>query len=284
MNHTEPASATTILRTIPACILCMGLMALTAPILKASVAGEVVERLARMSGHFTDDAGRISAREAMEVAMAKHGKEVVEMAERGGFGLAEAAVRHGDDVWRLAKLSAEAPSAIAARGESIMVIARRLGDDAALLEIKAPACGAVLAGRLPAAALNEIANRAAPHEISRMAAMALHQSPAELNAAFSIWKRGGGRALEFLTPGRIAASGFAMAAIIAAWHAPDALIPIIGVALNGLLGPIFAFASWALLLATLIFLQQPLLWLVCRGAALVKRARQAANQTRAEQA
>ena len=127
--------------TLPSLILTLALLAINPLDLNASAVGEIVERLSRQSGHFVDDAGRVAAREAMEVAVRKHGAEVVEMAERGGFGLAEAASRHGDEVWKLARLCPEAPAALGARAESIMAITRRWGEKAALVEIKVPGCG-----------------------------------------------------------------------------------------------------------------------------------------------
>ncbi|MCX6977442.1 MAG: hypothetical protein NTX04_05755 [Verrucomicrobia bacterium] len=258
--------------TLPSLILTLALLAINPNALNASAVGEVVERLARLSEHFIDDAGRVAAREAMEVAIAKHGAEVVELAERGGFGLAEAATRHGDEVWKLARLCPEAPAALGARAESIMAITRRWGENAAVLEIKAPGCGELLAGRLSKSALHELAEKGTAHEISRMSALAVHQSPAEVNAALSIWKRGGAHALEFLTPSRIAATGFAVAVIVAAYHAPDAVIGIADTALRGLLGPVLTVASWALCVVILVLLRRPMLWLVRRAASLARQA------------
>ena len=258
--------------TLPSLILTLALLAINPLNLNASAVGEVVERLARQSGHFVDDAGRVAAREAMEVAVRKHGAEVVEMAERGGFGLAEAASRHGDEVWKLARLCPESPAALGARAESIMAITRRWGEKAALVEIKVPGCGELLAGRLSKSALHELAEKGTAHEISRMSALALHQSPAEVHAALSIWKRGGAHALEFLTPSRIAASGFAVAVILAAYHAPDAIIGIADTALRGLLGPVLTVTSWALCVVILVLLRRPVLWLVRRAASLARQA------------
>lgn len=263
--------------------LCFSLLAASTPDLKGSLAGEIVERALKAAGRTMDNASR-ATRETLDHAIVKHGAEAAEAAEFGGLPLMEAAARCGDDVWRIARLSADAPLAVAARPESLVAISKRWGDAAALVEIKCPGCGEALASRLGKTSMEEIAAKAGEREIQRLAGLAARQTPAELDASFKIWKRGGGRALEFLTPGRIAASGFATAAMITAWKTPAAFLGLVEAALSGLLSPVFTVASWALLLVVFIFLQQPLLWLVRRGATVVRRAYQAARRISAEQA
>jgi len=190
-------------------------LAMLAPFqsLRASVAGEVVERLAKFSGRFVDDAGKAAAREALEKAAAKYGDEVIEVAERGGFGLAEAGAKYGDDAWRLAKLAPGAPKAVAARADTLVPLARRFGDDAALLEIKAPGCGEILATTLKPETLRQISTRAGKREVKRFTALAKHCSPQEVEAAVKAWQKGGSKVLEHLTAKRIAALGFAGALV-----------------------------------------------------------------------
>ncbi len=236
--------------------------------LQGGIAGEIIERLIRIGGHTVDDAGRIAAREALEKGLAKYGDEVVELTERGGFGLAESAARHGDDVWRLARLSPEAPRALAGRAESLLAIASRSGDDAVKLEIRAPACGEVLAGSLSKRSLAKLADKASVPEIQRFAAMAAHGSPRELEAAVAVWNRSGGRVLKYLTPARIASLGFAGALVTAAWGAPEAMMGLTEVALKGFLGPLVTICSWMLVLLVLTYLRGPLLWLAKRTANL----------------
>lgn len=236
--------------------------------LQGGVAGEIIERLIRIGGHTVDDAGRIAAREALEKGLAKYGDEVVELTERGGFGLAEAAARHGDEVWRLARLSPQAPRALAGRAESLLAVASRWGDDAVRLEVRAPACCEVLASSLSKRSLAKLADKASVPEIQRFAAMAAHGSPRELEAAVTVWNRSGGRVLQYLTPARIASLGFAGALITAAWGAPEAMIGLTEVALKGFLGPLVTICSWLLVLLVLTYLRTPLLWLVRRCAKL----------------
>ena len=260
----------------PLAMLCRGLrlgtivcgMILTGPMaspLQGGVAGEIIERLIRIGGHTVDDAGRIAAREALEKGLLKYGDEVVELTERGGFGLAEAAALHGDDVWRLARLCPEAPRALAGRAESLLAVASRWGDDAVRLEVRAPACGEVLASSLSKRSLAKLADKASVPEIQRFAAMAAHGSPQELEAAVSVWNRAGGQVLQYLTPARIASLGFAGALITAAWSAPKAMIGLTEVALKGFLGPLVTISSWLLVLVVLTYLRTPLLWLVRRS-------------------
>jgi len=243
-------------------LLATGYLLASTPDLKASLAGEVVERLVKASGHFVDDASKLAAREAIEKAALKYGDEVIETVERGGFGLAEAAVRHGDDVWRFAKLTPDAPRMLAARAEPILTIGKRWGDDAARIEMKAPACAEALAGKLPAKRLAEIAEAATPREIQRLAALATHRLPREVEAAMTLWKRSNGKVLEHLTPARIAAYGFSMAAVIAACSAPEAFIGLVQAALTGLLGPLVGVCGWLLVVAFIIIARRPILRLL----------------------
>jgi hypothetical protein len=234
-------------------------------VLRASFTSEVIERMANLSGHFIDDAGRAAAREGLEAGLKRYGDEAVQLAEKGGLGLPQAAARHGDEVWRLARLSPEAPRALAARAEPLLQIGRKFGDDAVMLEIKAPGTAELLASRLPSAQLSGLAGRATETELKQMAALAMHASPHQFATATTICQRGGGRALEWLTPARIATGGFATALVIAAWRAPESLPPMIESALQGLLGPTMLVASWLLVLVVLVYLYRPLVWLVRRA-------------------
>jgi len=267
-------------------LLTAGYLLASSPELQASLAGEVVESLVKTGGRFVDDASKLAARKAIETAALKYGDEVIETLERGGFGLAEAAVRHGDDVWRFARLTPDAPRMLAARAEPILAIGKRWGDDAARIEMKAPACAEALAGKLPAKRLGEIAEAATPREIQRLAALATHRSPRELEVAMTLWKRSNGKVLEHLTPARIAAYGFSMAAVIAACSAPEAFIGLVQAALTGLLGPLVSICGWLLVFAFIIIARKPIkkllrrfvgvltrLWrMAVKPAALVKQA------------
>ncbi len=233
-------------------------------VLRASITSEIIERLANLSGHFMDDAGRAAAREGLEAGLKRYGDEAVQLTEKGGLDLPQAAARHGDEVWRLARLSPEAPRALAARAEPLLQLGRKFGDEAVMLEIKAPGTAEVLASRLSPAQLSGLAARATESELKHMAALAIHSTPRQLATAATICRRGGGRALGWLTPARIATTGFATALMIAAWRAPESLLPMIESALNGLLGPTMLVASWLVALAALVYLRKPLVWLVRR--------------------
>lgn len=231
---------------------------------------EAVERLVRLDGHVVDDASRVAAREAMERGLAKHGDEVFVLTEQGGFGLAQAAARHGDNVWRLARLSADAPRALAARVDSLLAIGKRWGDDAVKIEIKAPACSEVLAEKLSAEGLRDVAARASEQEIKRFAALATHCSSRDVQAGMTVWERSGSRVLEHLTPARIAAYGIAGALMVASWEAPEMLLGLAEAALKGLLGPVFMVSSWLFVLLCLVLSRRPLLWLIRRATIVVR--------------
>ena len=63
-----------------------------------------------------------------------------------------------------------------------------------------------------------------------------------------------------------------VAVILAAYHAPDAIIGIADTALRGLLGPVLTVTSWALCVVILVLLRRPVLWLVRRAASLARQA------------
>jgi hypothetical protein len=238
--------------------------------LQGSVVSEVIERVIRAGGHVVDDAGRIAAKEALERGMARYGDEVVDLTEQGGFGLAQAAVTHGDEVWRLARMGPEMPRALAARSESLLAIGNRWGDDAVRIEARAPGCGDVLGTTVSKKWRSQLARDASASDIQRIAAFAAHQTPKETEAMLKIWGRSGTRALQFMTPARIASLGFAGALLVTSWKAPEALLGLAEVTLTGLLGPLMMVCSWVIVLAVLIYLRKPLLWLVRRTARLAK--------------
>lgn len=238
--------------------------------LQGSVVSEVIERVIRAGGHVVDDAGRIAAKEALERGVSRYGDEVIELTERGGFGLAQAAVTHGDEVWRLAKMGPDMPRALATRSDALLDIGRRWGDDAVRIEARAPGCGEALASNVSRKWLSQLATEASPSDVQRIAAFAAHQSPKETEAMLKIWGRSGSRALQFMTPARIASLGLAGALVATAWQAPESLLGLAEVALTGLLGPLVTVCSWLIVLAVLIYLRKPLLWLVRRAARLTK--------------
>jgi len=263
-------------------------LALTlAPIqpLRASLAGEVVEGLAKASGRVVGKAGKAAAREALEKAAAKYGDEAIELAKRGGFGLPEAGAKFGDDVWRLAKLAPGAPRALAARAETLVPLARRYGDDAMLVELKAPGCGEILATTVKPANLRHIAEKAGEHEVKRFAALSKHCSPEEVDLAVKAWRKRGPKVLELLTPRRIAAAGGVAALLYGASKVPDLAEKIPGgfsIHWPALPESIDHLLRWLVLpagLAILFILRKPFGWLLrflFRSATLIWRGLRAA--------
>jgi len=235
--------------------------------LRASLAGEVVERLAKASGRIVGKAGKAAAREALEKAAVKYGDEAIELAERGGFGLPEAGAKFGDDVWRLAKLAPGAPRALAARAETLVPLARRFGDDAMLVELKAPGCGEILATAVKPENLRHIAEKAGEQEVKRFAALAKHCSPEEVDLAVKAWRKRGPKILELLTPRRIAAAGGVATLLYGASKLPEITenlpdkLPIpwpdLSEPLNRLLQGLCLVGG----LAVLFLLRKPLAWL-----------------------
>jgi hypothetical protein len=227
----------------------------------ASPRSEAIERIIRIMGSHMGAPAKATARKTLEKASAKFGAEVLEMTERGGIGLIEAAAKHGDDVWRLAKLSPDAPKALAARADDLLPLARRYGDSAMLAEIRLPGCGEMLASKLSGSTLRKVATEAGDHELHRLAALGPRCSAHQMEAAAKLARPSGKRALEFLTPGRIAASGFASALIIASFKAPEALINLPEIILTGPLGPAITVAGWLLVAYLLYLFRKPLFWL-----------------------
>ncbi|MCP5538377.1 MAG: hypothetical protein H7A51_19355 [Akkermansiaceae bacterium] len=235
-----------------------------------SLASEVVKRVIRAGGHVVDDASQIAAKEAVKKGIAKYGDEVAEMTESGGFGLVEAAVTHGDDVWRLAKIGPEMPRALAGRTESLLKVAKQWGDDAARIEARAPGCGEALGATAPKKWLTKLAADASPTDLQRIASFAVHQTPRETVAMVKIWSRSGSRAIQLMTPARIASFGFAGALLVSAWQAPEAALGLAEASLTGFLGPLITVCSWVIVLVVLTYLRKPLLWLTQRAVSLAK--------------
>ncbi len=233
------------------------------PCSDASIRSEAVETTIKAIGHSLPDAGKVALRKSLKEASLKYGDDVFKAAQRGGVDFVEAATRHGDDIWRLAKLSPKAPKALAAHPEELVRLSRKFGDDAVRLEIKAPGCGEILAKKLPKKAMREVAEKAGPSEVKRLAAMAIHGKPSELKATYNIWKSSkSSRFLKVFTPARIAASGLAVALVTATLQAPEATTAVAKELLTGVLGPVMAISSWLLVLGLLILLRTPVFWLI----------------------
>ncbi|NBV87200.1 MAG: hypothetical protein EBS01_13270 [Verrucomicrobia bacterium] len=227
---------------------------------KASVASEILEKLIVLSGKALDPAAHAVARQTLERGVVLCGESAGLAAKKGGLALVEAAARHGDEVWRLAKICEGAPEALAARADTILEVAGRWGRDAACLEIKAPGCAEVLARKLGAAEMGELVSKAAPEEIKRLAVLSAQCSAEEARVAAGLWRQGNTRVLERLSVPRIAAYGLSAAAVIAAVQVPAEALHFLESALTATLGTPLAVVSWIFVLAVLAVLPIPVLW------------------------
>lgn len=105
--------------------------------LPAAPTRPVVEALEQLAAR----AGRVPAKgaaEALEAAFRAHGDRALQAAHQGGIELAEAAARHGNDVFAMAVRVPQAAAAIATRADVLLPLARRHGDDFLRLEAKVP--------------------------------------------------------------------------------------------------------------------------------------------------
>lgn len=268
--RTSPCNSTKVVSNFFPALIVLFILLASSIAATAGLASEVIERVIRSSGRMVDDAVRVAGKEAVEKGIAKYGDEVARITESGGFGIAEAAAKHGDEVWRLARIDSDISRAMAHRADDLLGIGRRWGDDAAIIEARAPGCGNALAKNLPPQELAHLVGKASPEELQRLAIIASHRPANEAKAVTAFWGNSGGRALNYLTPARIAALGLSVAMITAAVQAPESIISLVKVALTGFLGPVMTVCSWIIVLVVLIYLRKPLLWLVRRIARLAK--------------
>jgi len=231
---------------------------------KASVASELLEKLVVLSGKALDPAAHAAARQTLEKGLSMYGESAAFAARKGGMALIEAAARHGDEVWKLAKICEGAPEALAARADTILEVAGRWGRDAACLEIKAPGCGEVLARKLGSAEVGELVSKAAPEEIKRLAMLSAQCTTEEARVAAGLWRQGNTHVLERLSVPRIAAYGFAAAAVIAAVQVPSDALHFLEAALTATLGSTLALLSWLFAIAVMAVLSVPVLWVARR--------------------
>ncbi|MEI6873456.1 MAG: hypothetical protein WCL08_14355, partial [Verrucomicrobiota bacterium] len=220
-----------------------------------------------------DPATHAAARQTLEKGLSMYGESAALAARRGGMALVDAAARHGDEVWKLAKVCEGAPEALAARADTILDVAGRWGRDAACLEIKAPGCGEVLARKLGSAEVGELVSKAAPEEIKRLATLSAQCTAEEARVAVGLWRQGNTHVLERLTATRIAAYGLSAAAIIAAVQVPSEALHFLESALTATLGSALAAVSWTFIVAFLAVLSFPVFWVTRR---LFRRAQRAA--------
>ena len=231
---------------------------------KASVASEILEKLVILSGKTLDPAAHAAARQTLERGLSVYGESAALAASKGGMALVNAAARHGDEVWKLAKVCEGAPEALAARADTILDVAGRWGRDAACLEIKAPGCGEVLARKLGSAEVGELVSKAGPEEIKRLATLSAQCTAEEARVAASLWRQGNTHVLERLTAPRIVAYGLSAAALIAAVQVPSEALHFIESALTATLGSTLAAISWICVLALLAILSFPIFWVTRR--------------------
>lgn len=174
---------------------------------------EVAEQVAKLAGKKPSKA----ALEALEHGYRLHGEAALRAARRGGCELLEAAGRHGDEVYRMAREVPEAAPELAVHADTLVPLARQYGRP--VLEIASHAPG-----------LADDAARLFPSQsdLSRLAKLPKDQAEAVIKLShhakeadvpsklLKAVERTGGKVLRRIDPKMVLAAGLSLAMIEAA--------------------------------------------------------------------
>lgn len=191
------------------------------------IARELVERAVRLGGgEVLERQARATAELAATRAMQRFGRPGAEaIIDQGGLSLLQAGARHGDVVWDLVQRVPAAARYVGAQPERALDLARRLGDEALMLEARLPGAAesaARLFGRERLPVLAQTPSR----DVQRLLGFAEQSTdPALHSALWDRWLGRGARLLDELDKHKklILTGGLTMAMLDLAFASSDAV-------------------------------------------------------------
>ena len=179
---------------------------------------EAVEFAARKSGRVLTPAAARSLGEAVARAARRYGDTTLDAMKAGGVELAEAAARHGDDVWFYAARVPAAAPALARRTGILLPLARRTGGAALELEVKAPGLAEPLLHAFGDRSVHVLL-QAEPDDLVRLAGGGRYANdPTARRALYQAYRERGRMVLERLDWKRVMAAGLSTSMVVAAYR------------------------------------------------------------------
>jgi hypothetical protein len=194
------------------------------PITKALLryTDEAIEAAARLSGRHLDDASRVALRRTVSTATRRHGDDVLLAMRHGGIELAEAAAKHGDDVWKWSSRVPGVARSLALHADDLVPMTRRLGNNVLRLEAKAPGLPRMLATRYSDDIASSFVRSVRPNDATRTAGfLAKADGPATQRLLMKRYRETDGKILRWLDWKTIMSFGLTAAVITSAHEVSD---------------------------------------------------------------
>ncbi|MBT3378618.1 MAG: hypothetical protein HN406_23625 [Lentisphaerae bacterium] len=194
------------------------------PITKALLryTDEAIEAAARLSGRHLDDASRVALRRTVSTATRRHGDDVLLAMRHGGIELAEAAARHGDDVWKWSSRVPGVSRSLALHADNLVPMTRRLGKNVLRLEAKAPGLPRMLATRYSDDIASSFVRSVRPNDATRTAGfLAKADGPATRTLLLRRYRETEGKILKWLDWKTVMAFGLTAAVVTSAHEVSD---------------------------------------------------------------
>jgi hypothetical protein len=194
------------------------------PITKALLryTDEAIEAAARLSGRHLDDASRVALRRTVSTATRRHGDDVLLAMRHGGIELAEAAARHGDDVWKWSSRVPGVARSLALHADDLVPMTRRLGKNILRLEARAPGLPRVLATRYSDDIASSFVRSVRPNDATRTAGfLAKADGPTTRALLLGRYRETEGKILKWLDWKTVMAFGLTAAVVTSAHEVSD---------------------------------------------------------------
>lgn len=105
----------------------------------AKLISETIEAvLTKRTGKAATVAGKAAAEKALQEAVKRSGDDIIKFVESGGMKALECGQKYGDDFWRLCRKYPNANARIADNADSLVPLAKQVGDEVVAIELKAP--------------------------------------------------------------------------------------------------------------------------------------------------
>ena len=191
---------------------------------QVGIVDDVIEVIIKSSGKALPSAARKQATRQLAQAAQRHGDDVFESARNGGIKLIEAAGKHGDDVWTYSRQYPKAARAIASNADELIPLTRRIGGEVLELEAKRPGMSRDVIRQFGENSIKFFAKNVSDADAARMLSYARRaDTPSTRKLLLKNYQQRGNRFLNSLDWKKILATGLTASVIIGTYKVSDGI-------------------------------------------------------------
>ena len=190
-----------------------------ATISQAGIIQETIEIAAKVSGKVMSSSSKKAAELVLTKAVTQYGDDAIKIARHGGIEAIKHGAKYGDDFWRLAQnASPSGMRSLALHADTLMPLAKRLGNNFIKLESKVPGLATKVVNEFGDDAVHHLATHASPNDISKLLGFASKaDSITTKKLLFENYKKAGSSFLKNLDCKTVLTAGLTTSMIVAAY-------------------------------------------------------------------